>query len=95
MIYHLVIETIERIKVDILILVYFTINVIYSYKLNDGILSEKKESLNILYFFLLFFIIISSSKVDIDLIIKRFSPSVLFFKHLLKGDYLKFLALKY
>ena len=48
------IETIEKIKDDILILVFFTINVIYSYKLNDGILSEKKESLNILYFFLLF-----------------------------------------
>ncbi len=40
MIYHLVIETIERIKVGILILVFFTINVIYLYKLNDGILSE-------------------------------------------------------
>ena len=74
---------------------FFTIDVIYSYKLNDGILSEKKESLFILYFFFLFFKIISSSKVDIDLIIKRFSPSILFFKHLLKGELYEFLVLKY
>ena len=51
---NVVIEAIEIIKVDILILVFFTIDVIYSYKLNDGILSEKKESLFILYFFFYF-----------------------------------------